>query len=468
MVFRLIPLLVGLALSFSACLSFPEEEPVSTAAGPPNIIIIFTDDQGYGDLSCYGSTRIHSPHLDRMAAEGLKMTSFYAMPSCSPSRAALLTGCYPPRVGIPDVIGPPGPAWTADKQYGLHPEETTLPEVLKTVGYATAIVGKWHLGHFPETMPLQHGFDQFFGLPYSNDMLPEQNYGNLSLLRNTDTLEINPDQSQLVKRYTAEALDFIRAKKDTSFFLYLAHSMPHVPIFASEDFVGRSGQGLFADVIEEIDASVGTLLQELNTLGIDENTLIIFTSDNGPWLTYGNHAGSAGPFREGKGTTWEGGMRVPMIVRWPAGIPGGNISHEPASLADILPTLVAMTGAELPERKIDGRDLSGLLKTNTAPAAAPMCYYRSGNLDAIRVGDWKLHLAHSFRYVDVVENDGERGSYAYRDTGIELYNLKGDPGEVYDVAAEHPEIVAELQALGAKLQAEMEAEKRPAFRPNGD
>ncbi|MEM9528504.1 MAG: sulfatase, partial [Bacteroidota bacterium] len=328
MVFRLIPLLVGLALSFSACLSFPEEEPVSTAAGPPNIIIIFTDDQGYGDLSCYGSTRIHSPHLDRMAAEGLKMTSFYAMPSCSPSRAALLTGCYPPRVGIPDVIGPPGPAWTADKQYGLHPEETTLPEVLKTVGYATAIVGKWHLGHFPETMPLQHGFDQFFGLPYSNDMLPEQNYGNLSLLRNTDTLEINPDQSQLVKRYTAEALDFIRAKKDTSFFLYLAHSMPHVPIFASEDFVGRSGQGLFADVIEEIDASVGTLLQELNTLGIDENTLIIFTSDNGPWLTYGNHAGSAGPFREGKGTTWEGGMRVPMIVRWPAGIPGGNISHE--------------------------------------------------------------------------------------------------------------------------------------------
>ncbi|MEM9260217.1 MAG: sulfatase-like hydrolase/transferase, partial [Bacteroidota bacterium] len=382
--------------------------------------------------------------------------------------AALLTGCYPPRVGIPDVIGPPGPAWTADKQYGLHPEETTLPEVLKTVGYATAIVGKWHLGHFPETMPLQHGFDQFFGLPYSNDMLPEQNYGNLSLLRNTDTLEINPDQSQLVKRYTAEALDFIRAKKDTSFFLYLAHSMPHVPIFASEEFAGRSGQGLFADVIEEIDASVGTIVKELQTLGIDENTLIIFTSDNGPWLTYGNHAGSAGPFREGKGTTWEGGMRVPMIVRWPAGIPGGNISHEPASLADILPTLVAITGAELPERKIDGRDLSGLLKTNTAPAAAPMCYYRSGNLDAIRVGDWKLHLAHNFRYVDVVKNDGARGTYAYRDTGIELYDLKGDPGEVYDVAAQHPDIVAELQALGAELQAEMNAEKRPPFRPKAD
>lgn len=468
MIFRLLPVLAGLVFFFCACSSPPENETAISAAGPPNVIIIFTDDQGYGDLSCYGSTRIRSPHLDRMAAEGLKMTSFYAMPSCSPSRAALLTGCYPPRVGIPDVIGPPGPAWTANKQYGLHPDETTLPEVLKTAGYATAIVGKWHLGHFPETMPLRHGFDQFFGLPYSNDMLPEQNYGNLSLMRNTDTLEINPDQSQLVKRYTEEAIEFIQAKKDTNFFLYLAHSMPHVPLFASAEFDGRSGQGLFADVIEEIDASVGTIFQELRSLGIDERTLVVFTSDNGPWLTYGNHAGSAGPFREGKGTTWEGGMRVPMIVRWPAGIPAGGISHEPASLADILPTLVAISGAESPARKTDGRDLSDLWKTNKAPASAPMCYYRSGNLDAIRVGDWKLHLAHNFRYVDVVKNNGERGTYAYRDTGIELYDLKGDPGEVYDVAAEHPEIVAELQALGIKLQAEMEAEKRPPFRPQSD
>lgn len=466
MIFRYLPALGTILFLLCGC-SSPEVNTASNPDpdGPPNIIIIFTDDQGYADLSCYGSTRVRSPHLDQMAAEGLKMTSFYAMPSCSPSRAALLTGCYPPRVGIPDVVGPPGPAWTANRQYGLHTDETTLPEVLKTVGYATAIVGKWHLGHFPETMPLRHGFDQFFGLPYSNDMLPEKTYGDLSLLRNTDTLEINPDQSQLVKRYTEEALDFIRAKQDTSFFLYLAHSMPHVPLFASAEFAGRSGQGLFADVIEEIDASVGTILEELQTLEIDDNTLVIFTSDNGPWLSYGNHGGSAGVFREGKGTTWEGGMRVPMIARWPAGIPAGGISHEPASLADILPTLAALSGAKRPDRKIDGRDLSGLLTTNTAPAAARMCYFRSGNLEAIRVGDWKLHLNHRFRYVDVVKNDGERGSYANRETGLELYDLSGDPGEVYDVAAEHPEIVAELQALGAKLQAEMEAEKRPPFRP---
>ncbi|WP_020566776.1 sulfatase family protein [Neolewinella persica] len=469
---RFFVLIACCACLFSTCVDVDipgSAEVVKERSAPPNIIFILTDDQGYGDLSCYGSSRIYSPNLDQMATEGIKLTSFYAFPSCSPSRAALMTGCYPPRVGIPDVVGPPGVAWTANKQYGLHPQETTLPEALKSVGYVTAMVGKWHLGHFPETMPQKHGFDQFFGLPYSNDMLPEKGYGNLSLMRNTDTLEVNPDQTQLVKRYTAEALDFIRQKRDVPFFLYLAHSMPHVPIFASDDFLEKSGRGLYADVIAEIDASVGTLLAELKVQGIDENTLVIFTSDNGPWLTYGNHAGSAGPFREGKGTTWEGGMRVPMIARWPGKISAGSVSHHPASLTDILPTLVSIAGAGLPEKKIDGRDLTAHL-TSPAPAAAPppdapMCYYRSGNLDAVRVGKWKLHVPHSFRYVDIVGNDAVSGNYAYRDTGLELYDLEGDPGEKYNVAEKFPEKTEELRALIERLQAEMETEKRAPFRP---
>lgn len=435
----------------------------------PNIIFILTDDQGYGDLSSYGSPRVHSPHLDQMAAEGLKMTSFYAFPSCSPSRAALMTGCYPPRVGIPDVVGPPGVAWTANKQYGLHPQETTLPEVLKSAGYATAMVGKWHLGHFPETMPQKHGFDQFFGLPYSNDMLPHKGYGNLSLMRNTDTLEINPDQTQLVQRYTDEALDFIRQERSNPFFLYLAHSMPHVPIFASDDFLDKRGQGLYADVIAEIDASVGTILAELKTQGIDDNTLVVFTSDNGPWLIFGNHGGSAGPFREGKGTTYEGGMRVPMIARWPGKITAGGVSHHPASLADILPTLASVADAKLPQEKIDGRDLSAHLTSPepaaAPPPAAPMCYYRSGNLDAVRVGKWKLHVPHSFRSVDVVGDDAVGGKYTYQDTGLELYDLEGDPGELYNVADKFPDKTTELKALIEQLQAAMDAEKRVPFRP---
>lgn len=461
---RLLPIIFCLA-ALTACDDGREPAQESTST-TPNIIVILTDDLGYGDLSSYGSPRIQTSHLDQMAAEGMKMTSFYAFPSCSPSRAALLTGCYPPRVGIPDVIGPPGPNWTADKQYGLHPDEVTLPEVLKTAGYATAMVGKWHLGHFPETMPTRQGFDQFFGLPYSNDMLPEQGYPDLILLRNTDTLERNPDQHLLTERYTEEALKFIRAKQESPFFLYVAHSMPHVPIFTSEVFDGRSGQGVYADVVEEIDGSVGRILAELKALDLDDNTLVVFTSDNGPWLTYGNHAGSAGPFREGKGTTWEGGMRVPMIVRWPGRISAAVVSHTPASLMDIMPTIAAIAGAELPDRKLDGRDLTAHFTQNLAPAAAPMCYYRSGNLDAVRVGKWKLHRSHKFRFVREVGDDGVRGKYDYTETGVELYDLQGDPGEIYNVADKFPEKVAELEALGARLQAEMDAEKRPAFLPS--
>ena len=456
-----------LLFTVSAC-GDPAVLPDKTQ-GPPNLIFIMVDDLGYGDLSCYGSIRIHTPHLDRMATEGLKMTNFYAFPSCSPSRAALMTGCYPPRVGIPDVIGPPGVPWTKNVQYGLNPAETTLPEVLKTAGYATGMVGKWHLGHWKETMPNNQGFDSFFGLPYSNDMLPERGYPDLLLYDNEKTVAINPDQALLTGWYTEKSLEFIRENQDTSFFLYLAHSMPHVPLFVGDAYVDLSRQGLYADVVEEIDGSVGSILAELKTLGLDENTLVVFTSDNGPWLTYGNYAGSAGPFREGKGTTYEGGMRVPMIARWPAEIEGGNISHRATSLTDVLPTFAALSGAELPATKLDGQDVSELLTNFRHPAAAPneapFCYYRSGNLDAVRVGNWKLHVPHSYRFVKQVADDGERGSYAYESTGLELYDLQGDAAEKYNVAEKFPEKTAKMKALIERLQAEMDAEIRSPFYP---
>jgi arylsulfatase A len=245
-------------LALNAC-----NEPGKTLEAPKggaNLIFILTDDLGYGDLSCYGSPRINTPHLDGMATAGLKFTNFYAFPSCSPSRAALMTGCYPPRVGIPNVIGPPGPAWTADKQYGLNPDETTLPEMLKTAGYATGMVGKWHLGHWPETMPRRQGFDFFFGLPYSNDMLPERGYPDLPVYDGEKPVDYNPDQALLTQWYTQRSLDFIRENQDTSFFLYLAHSMPHVPLFTGDAYADQSRQGIYADVVEEIDGSVGTIL----------------------------------------------------------------------------------------------------------------------------------------------------------------------------------------------------------------
>ncbi|MEL6142911.1 MAG: sulfatase, partial [Bacteroidota bacterium] len=445
-------------LIFAACLLLLACGPTADDLGnnvkvpynqKPNIIIIFADDQGYGDVGCYGSPNIRTPNIDRLAQEGMKLTNFYAFPSCSPSRAALLTGCYPPRVGFPDVIGPPGPAWTADKQYGLSQEETTLPEILKKVGYATAIIGKWHLGHFTESMPLKHGFDTYFGLPYSNDMVPTENeeWQDLPLLSGEDTLSLNPDQSQLTKQYTEKAVAFIKEQNKQPFFLYLAHSMPHVPLFASAEFKDRSEKGIYVDVIEEIDASVGEIVRELDHLNITDNTLIIYTSDNGPWLSYGNHAGSAGRFREGKGTTYEGGMRVPMLAHWPGHIPAGAVNHSPASLIDILPTLVAITETTKPSAEIDGRDLSSLFLHNVSPTIEPFYYYRSGNVDAVRLGEWKLHQPHWFRSVEVPGNDGVRGKYAYRNTELELYNLLNDPAEEYNVAANHPKIVADLQAL---------------------
>lgn len=464
-------LLIFLLAGGLSC-SAPQEsasDPTASTTSPPNIILILADDQGYGDVGCFGSTRVRTPHLDRLAAEGLKGTNFYAFSSCSPSRAALLTGCYPPRVGIPDVIGPPGPAWTANKQYGLDPAgTTTIAELLRDQGYATAMVGKWHLGHFPETMPRLHGFDTYFGLPYSNDMCPEDDplWPDLPLLHNGDTLALNPDQTQLTRRYTEVAADFIRENQDQPFFLYLAHSMPHVPLYASAEYAGRSEQGLYADVIEEVDASVGTLLATLEETGLDDNTLVIYTSDNGPWLVYGNHAGSAGPFREGKGTTFEGGMRVPFLARWPAGIPAGTVSHAPASLVDMLPTLAALAETASPPDYIDGRNLATWFRTGEAPAAEPFFFYQHGQIQAVRRGPWKLHLPHTYRSVTVVGNDGVEGDYDYStEIGLALYNIVDDPAERYNLAAAHPDRVAELRQLAEAYHRELSAARIPAREP---
>src|SRR4051812_9689549 len=335
---------------FGGALGCTSRDDAAHATSRPNVIIVLTDDQGYADVGVFGAQGFTTPNLDRMAGEGIKLTSLYvAAPICSPSRAALLTGSYPVRVGITDVLLP-------DSATGLNPDEVTLAELLKPVGYATAAIGKWHLGDDNEFLPTRQGFDEYFGLPYSNDMTP------LPLLEDEQVVEESPDLSQLTQRYTARALDFITRNRANPFLLYLAHTMPHVPLAASDDFRGKSEQGLYGDVIMELDWSVGQLLGKLEELGIARDTLVVFTSDNGPWLRYGNHAGSAAPLREGKWTTFEGGQRVPGIARWPARIPAHAVSNEIVTTMDLFPTLAAITGAALPGWTIDGKNVLPLLE----------------------------------------------------------------------------------------------------------
>ena len=437
-------------------------------AQEPNIIVILADDLGYGDLGCYGTDRIRTPRLDAMAAAGARLTDFYAFPTCSPSRAALLTGGYPPRVGIPQVVSPPGPAWTRDRQYGLHPEVVTLPELLRSAGYATGMVGKWHLGHFPQTMPDRHGFDYYYGLPYSNDMLPAGGYPDLPLLRNRDTLGLNPDQRTLTADYTREALDFITRHRDHRFFLYLAHSMPHVPLHAPPPTGPGDARTPYARVVEELDAATGQLLDHLDALDLAANTLVIFTSDNGPWLTYGDHAGAAGPLREGKGTVWEGGTRVPAIAHQPGRIPAGRTLSDACSLLDLLPTLTEAAGS--PTAPGDGRSLWGWLTggVDSLPTRT-FAHYAGGRLRAVRRGNWKLVLPHDYPVAEPPGRGGLPGPYGTRATPAALYDLSRDPGERTNRAAAHPGLVARLRAEAAALAGEVERNKRPPFRPgSGD
>jgi len=446
-------------------LMFSVAPPVHASERPPNIVIIFADDLGYADIACFGAKGNETPNLDRMAAEGIKFTSFYvAAPSCTPSRAALLTGCYPQRVGMPSVIGP---RWKT----GISADETTLAEVLKTKGYTTACLGKWHLGDAPQFLPTRHGFDEYFGLPYSNDMWPHHpeakpgkgGYPPLPLIEGDKVVKkgvTHEDQAQLTTWYAERAVKFIEKNKERPFFLYLAHSMPHVPLFVSDKFKGKSRRGLYGDVVMEIDWSAGQILDALKANGLDDRTLVVFTSDNGPWLRFGDHGGSAGPLREGKGTCWEGGMREPFIARWPGRIPAGHECREPAMTIDLLPTIAKLAGAKLPKHKIDGLDIWPLLagKRNARSPHTAIFFYEMNQLQAIRSGQWKLQLPHLYRTLGGRPGgkDGKPVNYEMRK--IEqpaLYDLENDISETTDLAALHPDIVKQLQSLAEKMRADL-------------
>jgi arylsulfatase A-like enzyme len=426
------------------------------AERPPNVVILLTDDLGYGDLGCYGARGLETPHLDRMAREGIRFTDFYvAQPVCSASRAALLTGCYPNRVGILGALGP------ADR-HGLGARERTLADLLRARGYATAAYGKWHLGHRPPFLPTRHGFDDYFGLPYSNDMGPGNPAGRfpaLPLLEGEAVVATDPDQDQLTTRYTERAVKFIEKNRDRPFFLYVAYAMPHVPLHVSDRFRGKSKRGLYGDVIGELDWSVGQILDALGRAGLDRRTLVVFTSDNGPWLSYGDHAGSAGPLREGKGTTWEGGVRAPCLMRWPGRIPAGAVCREPAMTIDILPTVAGLAGARLPDLPIDGRDIWPLASARPGARSPHEAYYFfwDRHLQAVRSGRWKLHLPHAYRTLGGRPggSGGKPAPYAQARTPLALFDLAEDPGEADDVAGRHPDVVRRLEDLAERAREDL-------------
>lgn len=434
---------------------------VLPAKRAPNIVIIFTDDQGYADVGVFGSPDIKTTHLDQMAADGVKLTSFYAaQPVCSASRAALLTGCYPNRIGIHNAFMP-------NSKIGLDSEETTLAELLKGEGYATGIFGKWHLGDAPEFLPLEHGFEEWYGIPYSNDMWPKHpqqgtifNFDPLPLYQNNKVIDTLWDQSNLTKEITQRSVQFITKNKDVPFFLYVPHPQPHVPLYVSSEFKGKSKKGVYVDVIMELDWSVGEILNALKTQGIEDNTLVIFTSDNGPWLSYGNHAGSAEPLREGKGTVWEGGQREPFIIKYPDSLEAGKVIHEPVMAIDLFPTLVDMLDLDLPQKPIDGKSAWDLLKgtSNVSPQEAYYFYYRVNELHAVRYGKWKLYFPHQYRTMNNQKSgkDGQPGTYAYQDVPkIELYDLDNDIAETLNVADQFPDIVNQIKEMANEKRTQL-------------
>ena len=456
-------------LFFFLCLISCQDQK-SQRADQPNVVIIFTDDQGYGDLGSYGAIDFTTPHLDKMAAEGMRFTNFYAAQAvCSASRAGLLTGCYPNRIGIHGALMP----WAT---HGLAEDEITIAEMLKDSGYATGIFGKWHLGHHLPFLPLQHGFDEYFGIPYSNDMWPVEfdgspvtdsthkkfRYPPLPLIQGNETLEhINTlaQQDQLTTRYTEQAVDFIQRNRSKPFFLYLPHTMAHIPLGVSEKFRGKSKQGLYGDVMMEIDWSVGQILEALENFELLENTLVVFISDNGPWLNFGNHAGSTSGLREGKGTSFEGGQRVPSIMQWPGTIPSGIVSNKLASTIDLLPTIAEITGAELPSHKIDGVSILSVLQGDQSATPRQILYYYYGrnNLEAIRYENWKLVLPHMGRSYNGVlpGNDGWPGAYSRDTVDMALYNLRRDPGEAYDVQSLYPEVKQKILRLADEARSDL-------------
>lgn len=431
---------------------------------PPNIVLIFADDLGYGDLGCYGEKRWKTPHIDSIAKQGVRFTDFHSsQPVCSASRASLLTGCYANRIGIHGALSP-------RSKNGIHDDEVLLSELLKSKGYKTCAVGKWHLGHQPQFLPLQHGFDRYLGLPYSNDMWPHGpvvkpgTFPELPLIRGNEIIDKDVDavdQAMLTQQYSDFAMEFLQDSKDAPFFLYFAHSFPHVPLYAGETFRGKSSGGIYGDVLEEFDSVVGRILGFLKDNHLEENTLVIFTSDNGPWLTYGDHAGTAGPLREGKGTVYEGGTRVPMVAKWPGHIPAGSVQDQTAMTIDILPTIARITQSPLPNHPIDGLDILDLLACKPdakCPHDAFYHYYRQGELQAVRSGPWKLILPHD-AYCIVPDQPGTGGkpgkSETRKITQPELYHLGNDLSETTNLASDRPEVLKQLLDVAEKGRREL-------------
>lgn len=436
------------------------------AAVPPNIILIFTDDQGYGDVGVFGAQGFTTPNLDRLAAQGRRFTNFHVpQPVCSASRAGLMTGCYPNRLGLHGALDPKA-------RHGIADTEMTMAELVKQKGYATGMAGKWHLGSQPRFLPTRHGFDEYFGLPYSNDMWPFHPAGKpgayppLPLIEGGQPVKVgltHEDQEQLTTQYTERAVSFIERNRSRPFFFYLAHSMPHVPLHVSSKFKGRSARGLYGDVIMEIDWSVGEIMKALERNGLEHNTLVIFTSDNGPWLAYGNHAGSAGPLREGKGTSWEGGTRVPCIMRWPARIPAGSVSSNMLMSIDLFPTIARIIGARLPAHGVDGLDVRKLITGGPGarnPHRAYAFYYENNQLQAVTSGDgrWKLQLPHAYSTLEGKPGgqDGLPARYERRNVDQpQLFDLQSEIGETTDVSGRHPRIVKRLQAFVEQTRADL-------------
>lgn len=471
----MITLKSAIGLGMASFVSFQTTGQKSEALKPaaPNIVLILMDDMGYGDIGRTGANQYDTPNLNRLACQGMQFTWYYCPQAVSSaSRAGLLTGCYPNRIGISGALMP----WS---QIGISSEETTIAEVLKTKGYHTGIIGKWHLGHHKKFLPLQHGFDEYYGIPYSNDMWPvdfdgvpirlkdttsnKMKYPVLPLIEGNEKVGEVPDlagQDRLTTDYTERAVKFIENHKKETFFLYLPHSMVHIPLGVSEKFRGKSKQGMYGDVMMEVDWSIGEIMKALERNGLERNTLVIFTSDNGPWLNFGNHAGTTGGLREGKGTSWEGGQRVPCIMRWPGMIPEGEICNKLASSLDILPTLAAITGASLPGKKIDGVNILPLLlgDKTAAPRHEFYYYYQKNALEAVQRDYWKLVLPHKgLTYRGVKPGtDGWPGPTAAETVNSpQLYDLRRDPGEWYDVAAIYPEKVKELQLLADEARKDL-------------
>jgi arylsulfatase len=452
----------------------------------PNVVLIFCDDLGYGDIGSFGAKGYTTPNLDRLAKNGVRFTNFHVSQAvCSASRAALMTGCYNNRIGIHGALGPGG-------QVGLNKDEVTMAELFKQKGYATGMSGKWHLGDAPQFLPVHHGFDEYYGLPYSNDMWPHhpemkanlakaeanankpnakkgeepkkrKGFPPLPMIEGDKIIdpEVTPEeQEQLTTQYTERAVKFIEKNKDKPFFFYLAHSMPHVPLYVSSKFKGKSERGVFGDVIMEIDWSVGEVMKALETAGIEKDTIVIFTSDNGPWLSYGTHAGSSGPLKEGKGTSWEGGIRVPFIARWPGKIPADSECREPAMTIDLFPSFAKVIGAALPSHKIDGLDITEMLE-NPKDAKCPhpfyFTYYANNQLQAVMGGQWKLVLPHTYRTLGG-RTGGEGGKpapYTNAQAELALYDLYNDAGETMNVADKHPEVVARLQGYAESAREDL-------------